>query len=155
MLTGADIARWTHFDDVICISGHGYDIHNPESPGNIKWIEMEIEGKKRYVICNMGGLGTSWDPPGGKEALCDAFGRTGDDMRFPAPAYYDIPYRCIVPEKIDNLLVAGRCLSADFAAQSGCRLIMACLTMGEAAGTTPISGMSPASEMMSSSRSGL
>lgn len=135
VLTGADIARWTHFDDVICISGHGYDIHNPDLPGNIKWIEMEIEGQTRYVICNMGGFGTSWFPPGGKDALCDAYGRTGDAMSFPTPAYYDIPYRCLVPEKIDNLLVAGRCLSADFAAQSGCRLIMACLTMGEAAGT--------------------
>lgn len=135
VLTGADIARWTHFDDVICVSGHGYDIHNPDKPGNIKWIEMEIDGRKRYVICNMGGLGTSWHPPGGKDALCDANGRSGDAMQFPSPAYYDIPYRCLVPARVDNLLVAGRCLSADFAAQSGCRLIMACLAMGEAAGT--------------------
>ncbi|MFN2352638.1 MAG: FAD-dependent oxidoreductase, partial [Kiritimatiellia bacterium] len=48
---------------------------------------------------------------------------------------YDIPYRCLVPAKVDNLLVAGRCLSADFMAQSGCRLVLACINMGEAAGT--------------------
>ncbi len=135
VLTGADIARWRHFDDVVCISGHGYDIHNPDAPGNIKWITMEIDGRQRYVVCNMGGLGTSMDPPGGKAVLCDCAGRSGAAMRFPSPAYYDIPYRCLVPAQVDNLLVAGRCLSADFAAQSGCRLIMACLTMGEAAGT--------------------
>jgi hypothetical protein len=33
------------------------------------------------------------------------------------------------------LLVAGRCLSAEFEAQAGCRLVMVCLNMGEAAGT--------------------
>jgi hypothetical protein len=56
-------------------------------------------------------------------------------MEFPQPGYYDIPYRSLVPLKVDNLLVAGRCLSADFVAQSGTRLIMCCLTMGESAGT--------------------
>jgi hypothetical protein len=40
-----------------------------------------------------------------------------------------------VPLKVENLLVAGRCISADFEAQSGTRLIMTCLTMGQAAGT--------------------
>ncbi len=134
-LTGWDIAQWTHFDDVIAISGHGYDIHNPDGPGNLKWIPHEIDGQLRYVVCNRGGRGSSWPPPGGYEVLCDSQGRTGDAMDFPNPAYYDIPYRCLVPQGIDHLLVAGRCLSADFEAQSGCRLIMCCLTMGESAGT--------------------
>ena len=40
-----------------------------------------------------------------------------------------------MPKVVDNLLVAGRNLSSDVAAQSGARLIMACFTMGEAAGT--------------------
>ena len=56
-------------------------------------------------------------------------------MQFPVPVYYDIPYRALVPLKIDNLLVAGRCLSADFMAQAGCRLVLCCLNMGQAAGT--------------------
>lgn len=56
-------------------------------------------------------------------------------MQFPQHIFYDIPYRALVPVRNDNLLVAGRCLSADFMAQSGCRLIMCCLTMGESAGT--------------------
>lgn len=68
-------------------------------------------------------------------------------MQFPERPLYDIPYRCLVPHKLENLLVAGRCLSADFEAQSGCRLVLACLNMGEAAGTaTAISlknGISP------------
>jgi hypothetical protein len=135
VLTGMDIASCSHFKDVVTISAHGYDVHNPVGVGNIKWIEAKINGQTRYVIGNPGGFGTSWDPPGGKEALCDYMGRTGEMMQFPDPNYYDIPYRCLVPVKIENLLVAGRCLSADFEAQSGSRLIMACLSMGEAAGT--------------------
>lgn len=135
VLTGMDIARCAHFDDVVCISGHGYDIHGPDHPGNIKWIEAEIDGRTRYVICNASGFGSSFFPPGGADVLCDYQGRTGQDIAFPEPMYYDIPYRSLVPEKVDGLLVAGRCLSADFPAQSGCRLVMACCTMGQVAGT--------------------
>lgn len=45
-----------------------------------------------------------------------------------------MPYRCLVPQKVENLLVAGRCLSADFPGQSATRLVMCCNAMGEAAG---------------------
>lgn len=134
IITAKDIAQFRNFDDVVTISGHGYDLHNPDGPGNIKWAKMEHNGEEIYAICHTG-YGSSWMPPGGKEALTDGFGRKGDDMQFPNPPYYDIPYRCLVPVKMDNLLVAGRCLSADFMAQSGCRLVLACLNMGEAAGT--------------------
>lgn len=134
VITAKDIAQFRHFDDVITISGHGYDLHNPDGPGNIKWAKMEHEGEEIYAICHTG-YGSSWMPPGGKDALADGFGRKGDAMSFPKKPYYDIPYRCLVPVKMDNLLVAGRCLSADFMAQSGCRLVLACLNMGEAAGT--------------------
>ncbi len=136
IIQGMDIASWAHFDDVVAISRHGYDLHNPDGVGNIKWIKEEIDGRTCYVICHPGsGSASSWDPPGGKEAYTDCKGRKGTDMQFPQHIFYDIPYRALLPVKRDNLLVAGRCLSADFMAQSGCRLIMCCLTMGESAGT--------------------
>jgi hypothetical protein len=140
VLTGWDIATWSKFDDVVAISSHGYDIHGPDAPGNIKWIEAEVDGQTRYVMCTRAGYGSSYFPPGGKEALSDYQGRKGEEMDFPRPTVYDIPYRCLVPARVDGLLVAGRCLSADFAAQSGCRLIMACMNMGQSAGTA--AGMS-------------
>ncbi|MFP3905259.1 MAG: FAD-dependent oxidoreductase, partial [Armatimonadota bacterium] len=59
--------------------------------------------------------------------------------------YYEIPYRCLLPLEVENLLVAGRCLSATFEAQSGARLILTCMTMGQAAGTA--AAMSVAEEM--------
>jgi len=48
---------------------------------------------------------------------------------------FDIPYRSLVPLKIENLLVAGRCISADRFAQSALRIGGTCMSTGEAAGT--------------------
>ena len=52
----------------------------------------------------------------------------------PHGGYYEIPYRCLVPKHITNLLVAGRCVSADHVAQSSLRVMPACVAMGQAAG---------------------
>ncbi len=48
--------------------------------------------------------------------------------------YYELPYRCMVPLKIDNLLVVGRCSSTTFEGQSAMRVQGIIRTMGEAAG---------------------
>jgi len=48
---------------------------------------------------------------------------------------FDIPYRALVPLKIENLLVAGRCISSDRVAQSALRIGGTCMSTGEAAGT--------------------
>lgn len=46
-----------------------------------------------------------------------------------------IPYRSLVPQKIDNLLVAGRCFSSDTRANNDYNWIQHCIPMGQAAGT--------------------
>ncbi|MFX6819334.1 FAD-dependent oxidoreductase, partial [Acinetobacter baumannii] len=48
--------------------------------------------------------------------------------------FNQLPYRMLVPERIDNLLVAGRCASMTHDGQSAARVSGACLAMGEAAG---------------------
>jgi hypothetical protein len=48
---------------------------------------------------------------------------------------FEVPYRCLVPVKIDNLLVAGRCISSTHVAESSVRAIYACMLTGQAAGT--------------------
>lgn len=53
---------------------------------------------------------------------------------FPEGEYYTIPYRCLTPKGVDNLLVAGRCVSADHDAQASLRIMPVCCTLGEAAG---------------------
>jgi hypothetical protein len=55
--------------------------------------------------------------------------------RLPAGASYEIPYRCLVPEKVDRLLVAGRCISTTHEAHASTRLTPTVMTLGQAAGT--------------------
>ena len=45
-----------------------------------------------------------------------------------------IPYRSLVPKRIEGLLVAGRCYSSDAPANNLTNLIPHCIAMGEAAG---------------------
>lgn len=54
------------------------------------------------------------------------------DMFVPVP--YQIPYRCLVPVKVDNLLVAGRCISTDRNAMGSIRVGATCGAIGHAAG---------------------
>jgi len=48
---------------------------------------------------------------------------------------FDIPYRCLVPRKIDGLLIAGRCISSDQAAYESFRSMVPIMAIGQAAGT--------------------
>ncbi len=54
--------------------------------------------------------------------------------KLPPGCYHEIPYRCLLPQGLENLLVAGRCLSATFAAQAAVRIQQNCRALGEAAG---------------------
>ena len=49
--------------------------------------------------------------------------------------YFDIRYGCIVAAGLDNLLMAGRCISAEHAAESSLRIQQTCMSLGQAAGT--------------------
>ena len=50
-------------------------------------------------------------------------------------ASYEIPYRCLVPVLVDDLLVAGRCISTTHEALASTRLTPTVMTLGQAAGT--------------------
>ncbi len=54
---------------------------------------------------------------------------------------YDIPYRALLPQKVDGLLVAGRCFSATHDAHASCRSMAQTMTMGQAAGTAAALGI--------------
>jgi hypothetical protein len=61
----------------------------------------------------------------------DVIGYSGSyagDPEFP------IPYRALVPAKLDNLLAAGRCIATDFETADTTRLIPVCWATGQAAG---------------------
>jgi hypothetical protein len=58
-------------------------------------------------------------PPGGSEEVKHVY----------------IPYRALLPAKIEGLLVAGRSFSSDYYANNMANLIPHCIAMGQAAGT--------------------
>lgn len=104
-VTGDDIVDGRKFDDAVMRGMHALDAHHPTEPGHIKHIVRKKEDGTEEKV---------YCNPG---------------------SWREIPYRAIVPLKIDNLLVAGRNFSADFMAQSGNRLVLECFNMGQAAGT--------------------
>lgn len=48
---------------------------------------------------------------------------------------HGIPYRCLTPKGLTNVLVAGRSISTDRTVQGSTRVMPTCLVTGEAAGT--------------------
>ena len=51
------------------------------------------------------------------------------------PWPYQIPYRTMLPQGLEGLLVAGRCISTDRAALGSMRVAGTCMMLGEGAGT--------------------
>ena len=54
--------------------------------------------------------------------------------RLPPGEAYDIPLRCLLPQKTDGLLVAGRCISGTHEAHSSYRVMPIVMATGHAAG---------------------
>ncbi|MCL4370350.1 MAG: FAD-dependent oxidoreductase [Chloroflexi bacterium] len=124
---------------------------------NMEWLREQVPGFERCFVIAESPLGTResrrivGDYTLTEEDLWagrrfeDAVGQSSIpiDRHLPGggwsfellPGSHDIPYRCLLPRGVENLLVAGRALSADHLAQSSLRKVTACMTMGQAAGT--------------------
>ena len=103
-LTIEDMTESKHFDDCIATYCQFYDMLAPDA-------YMDGDGSLKG---------------GGYEG--HIYTPVVDDRIF------EIPYGALVPENIDNLLVAGRSISCTHVAQSGIRAISCCMATGEAAG---------------------
>jgi hypothetical protein len=55
-------------------------------------------------------------------------------MRLPPGEAYDIPLRCLLPQRVDQLVVAGRCISGTHEAHSSYRVMPIAMATGQAAG---------------------
>lgn len=75
------------------------------------------------------------------DAICDA--NFAMDLHLPdkneqeniyIKAPYQIPYRCLIPENRDGLLVGGRCISGTFESNGSYRVTGDCMATGQAAG---------------------
>jgi len=61
-------------------------------------------------------------------------GRFQKRVAIPNGGSYDIPYRCLIPKKVENLIIAGRCISCSREANASARQMGTCMATGQAAG---------------------
>lgn len=71
-----------------------------------------------------------------KSAWCiEAHGKDGIFMYYLDNDYYDIPYETLLPQNVQNIITAGRTLSAEHEALASARVTAQCFLTGYAAGT--------------------
>ena len=129
-VTGMDIATAKHHDDVVAISYHGFDLHGFTASGNMKWFKGVLPNGEEAYISNISGWGSQMPPEDGTKRMF-----MSELIDTSVQYYYDIPFRALVHKRLENVMAAGRNLSSDVPGQSGTRLVMCCMAMGEAAGT--------------------
>lgn len=89
-------------------------------------IEDVIAGRKYEDTIALSGYPVDIHDPTGK-------GVQANDIQ--GDGSYGIPYRCLVPKEINNLLIGGRCISTTHEALATTRLSPSCMATGQAAGT--------------------
>ena len=57
--------------------------------------------------------------------------------------FYDIPLDCLRPAELDNVFVAGRCISAETGAMTSARVIGTAMATGWAAGVEAVKVLAP------------
>ncbi len=90
--------------------------------GKYYMVEDDYHNQSRFpdAVCR-----TAW--------FIDAHGEKVSE-KLPKGGFYEIPYRSLISDKISNLIVAGRCISASFILQASMRIQPTCTSIGEAAG---------------------
>lgn len=122
VLTGEDVLNSARFGDTVARGCWFLDIHCPlgryNGRSNLCDKRCQIEPP-----CNM-------KRQHADQLYDNMFGFVRNDENM----WYDIPYRCFVPNQSANLLVSGRCISANHGGMSSVRVIATCFAMGEAVG---------------------
>jgi hypothetical protein len=94
------------------------------------WTATQIGARGARTLCGLKSIDRAWAKSGVDEgdtvAWMGADGRSRRGSR--------VPYGCLVPKKVDNLLVAGRVCSCEINMIDLFRLIAPCLVTGQAAG---------------------
>lgn len=127
MLTAEDVATGRKFDDGIARFPNMFDTHHPTSDDMvfIRHIHMDREADTGS------GITLQKDEPARMHPF---FEPEGKQVRVNPRDWCDIPYRCLVPRIVDNLLAVGRCCSTEFHANGAIRIIGPAMSTGQAAG---------------------
>ncbi len=101
--------------------------------------QLNVEDFKRRASFD-DEIGRYWYPVDLHATKPEDFGKPskGDELfkalRYAPGESYGIPYRCLLPKGLDNVLVAGRCVSVDRYMQGSIRVQPGCYITGQAAG---------------------
>jgi len=114
-ITEAELLGGARFPDAIANGTYRVDIHHSDRPG---LTFRYLDGRETYHVPGRPTVEGRWREP------------TGDD-----PTFYQVPYRCLVPQGAPNVLAAGRLVDADRGAYGALRVMVNCNQFGEAAGT--------------------
>jgi hypothetical protein len=123
-LKNEDVVCAKKFEDGIAKFPEFLDTHHPTSPRLGFMRHVHLAEPKAPAVCRPAQCSADMHPfgnPGGCEA------------RVNPTEYCEIPYRSLVPLKVDNLLVIGRSISAEFDAIAAVRVIAPAMSTGQAA----------------------
>lgn len=125
-LTGDELLSGVSFSDAIARGTYPVDVHGEEGT-----LLRYLDGCETLVRHDGSEVKRRW--------------RTEDSE---TPRYYQIPFRSLVPEQAENLLIAGRLIDAGRQAFGAVRVMVTMNQTGEAAGVAAAlalqSGVSPA-----------
>ncbi len=114
-LTSEDVLDGRPFEDAIANGSYRVDIHHSDGPGitfrYLDGTEVVFPERGADPICKR------WRDPVSKD-----------------PTFYQIPWRCLLQDRVANLALAGRMLDADKEAFSAVRVMVNMNQTGEAAG---------------------
>jgi len=94
--------------------------------GDYTMTEQDVLNSRHFedgIAC--GTFAIDIHPPDGRKQIFTGSGK----------AVYEIPYRSLLPQGMDNVLVAGRCISASHAAFGSARVMATAMGIGQGAGT--------------------
>lgn len=106
-LTADDYLAARSFPDEICLNAYGIDVHGSKT-NSLKCTKMTIDELKER--------------------------NRGVTRQLAPGSSLGVPYRCLTPKGLRNVLVAGRCISTDRQVNGTVRIMACCLNTGEAAG---------------------
>jgi hypothetical protein len=126
VLSGDDIQQGRKFDDAVARGSWWIDIHCPLGhtyPVHLCTVECPRQKQCPFWVAQMEEDARIGEPI-----------RHKADLFPPDDDWYDIPYRCLTAQRLNNLLVSGRCISATHQGMAGARVMGTCVAIGEAAG---------------------
>ncbi|MBN2307504.1 MAG: FAD-dependent oxidoreductase [Candidatus Hydrogenedentes bacterium] len=107
VLSADDYRAHRSFPDEICRNAYGIDVHGSRELARQR-ATMAIDDIRAAIESQV--------------------------QAYPPGRSMGVPYRCLTPQGLRNVLVAGRCISTDRAANGSVRIMACCLNTGEAAG---------------------